>query len=129
MTRVTHKHISDAVARYNAARGLTYPSIGYLQYADIRGDGSNWRGLYVQINEGGGVGSSYAPRKGKTMRETLANIDEATRLYKQFDKAKSFAVIINAIHERGARQIYAMAELNRRGLWLNEEQKRQAATR
>jgi len=80
MTRITHKQIEQAVARYNAARGLTYPAIGYLQYADIRGDGGNRRGLYVGINAQGGVGTSYVPRLGRTMRETLANIEAACAL-------------------------------------------------
>lgn len=36
----------------------------------------------------------------------------------------SYAVIIRAIHERGQTQIDAICELERRGLWLTEEQKR-----
>lgn len=39
----------------------------------------------------------------------------------------SYAVIIRAIHERGAIQAEALAELNHRGLWLSDDQKRQAA--
>lgn len=35
----------------------------------------------------------------------------------------SYAVIIRAIHERGATQQEALKELGRRGLWLNDEQK------
>ena len=38
----------------------------------------------------------------------------------------NYAVIIRCIHERGATQQEALAELNERGLWLNDEQKRQA---
>lgn len=38
----------------------------------------------------------------------------------------SYCVIIQAIHERGARQQRALSELDRRGLWLSAEQKRQA---
>ena len=41
-------------------------------------------------------------------------------------KIPAYAVIIRAIHERGAAQAEAMAELARRGLWLSAEQKRQA---
>lgn len=37
-----------------------------------------------------------------------------------------YAVIIRAIWERGEVQSEALAELERRGLWLNEEQKAQA---
>jgi hypothetical protein len=37
------------------------------------------------------------------------------------------AVIIRAIHERGKKQKEALAELDRRGLYLSSDQKRQAA--
>lgn len=71
------RDISRAVARYNEARGLTYPSVGYLQYADIRGDGGAYRpGFYVCVNASGGVGSAYGLR-GDTLRETLANVEAA----------------------------------------------------
>lgn len=76
MERVTDKHVERACARYNAARGLDRTSIGYLQWADIRGDGHSKRGLWVTINANGGVGSHYGLR-GKTKRETLARIDAA----------------------------------------------------
>lgn len=36
---------------------------------------------------------------------------------------QNFAVIIRAIHERGETQREALAELDRRGLWLSAEQK------
>lgn len=42
------------------------------------------------------------------------------------DRIPSYAVIIRAVHERGAVQYEALAELKRRGLWLSAEQKRQA---
>jgi len=42
------------------------------------------------------------------------------------DKIESFAVIIRAIHERGDVQAEALAELDRRGLWLTTEQRQQA---
>lgn len=38
----------------------------------------------------------------------------------------AYAVIIRAIHERGPAQADALAELERRGLWLSDAQKRQA---
>jgi len=38
----------------------------------------------------------------------------------------SYAVIIRAIHERGKVQREALEELARRGLWLTEDQRRQA---
>jgi hypothetical protein len=38
-------------------------------------------------------------------------------------KIPAYAVIIRAIHERGKTQREALAELDRRGLWLSTEQK------
>ena len=38
----------------------------------------------------------------------------------------SYAVILRAIHERGAAQAEAFLELNRRGLWLTADMKAQA---
>lgn len=54
--------------------------------------------------------------------EVVVDTDAPTR----FDKAQDFVVIINAIHERGVRQQEALTELGKRGLWLSDEQKRQA---
>ena len=44
----------------------------------------------------------------------------------KLDKLPHYAVIIRCIHERGESQRMALAELNRRGLWLSAEQKIQA---
>jgi hypothetical protein len=41
-------------------------------------------------------------------------------------KIESYAVIIRCIWERGATQRDALAELNRRRLWLSQEQKNAA---
>jgi len=123
MDRVTHKHVNQAIARYHDRLMLDYPAKGYLQWADIRGDGSNRRNLYVVINDNGGVCQSHL--RGKTMRETIANIDFALLL----DGLPDYAVIIRAIHESGTKQVSALAELDRRGLWLSDEQKRQAGLR
>lgn len=90
-------------------------------WADIRGDGSNRRGLYAVCGEGGGVGHAYDLRRN-TMRKTIQAIDLAIK----FDKLRSFCVIIQAIHERGETQKAALRELNRRGLWLGKEQRAQA---
>jgi hypothetical protein len=38
----------------------------------------------------------------------------------------SYAVIIRATWERGETQAEALAELKRRGLWLDEEQRKEA---
>lgn len=120
LPRVTHKHVEQACQRYNKARGLTYSSRGYLQWANMRGDGSNRRGLYVTVNDNGGVATSGW--RGRTIRETIANIDLAI----QFWNAPAYQVIINAIHERGKRQIVALDILSARGLWLSAEQREQA---
>src|SRR5690606_28636627 len=121
LSRITHKHVEQACERYNRAIGATaWNSRGRLQWADIRGDGRNRRGLYVVINDNGGVGTSHL--RGITMRETIRNIDHAIRL----DKLPDYAVIIRCIHDRGTDQISALAELKRRGLWLNAEQREQA---
>ena len=41
-------------------------------------------------------------------------------------KIPDYAVIIRAIHERGATQTQALEALKARGLWLSDEQKEQA---
>jgi hypothetical protein len=41
--------------RINELRGLTYPSVGYLMWADIRGDGTYSPRLYEIVTEKGGV--------------------------------------------------------------------------
>jgi hypothetical protein len=41
-------------------------------------------------------------------------------------KQPPFVIIIRAIHERGPTQDAALAELRERGLWLSQDQKRQA---
>lgn len=130
MNRITHKHVTDACERYNKARKLKYhrgpnnarkpADIGYLMWADIRGDGSKRRGLYAIVNDGGGVTTSDL--RGRTMRETIRNIDLAIKAH----KSQSFAVIIRAIHMRGPEQKAALRELSARGLWLSAEQRKQA---
>lgn len=49
----------------------------------------------------------------------------ATHL-KPVDRIPAYAVIIRAIHCRGAAQSEALQELDRRGLWLSTAQKQQA---
>ena len=130
MRRVTHRDVEAACERYNKALKLRYwrgnrkarkpADIGYLQWADIRGDGSNRRGLYVITNDSGGVSASDL--RERTMWETIRAIDLAIKAH----KSQAFAVIIRAIHTRGAEQKAALRELRRRGLWLSEEQKQQA---
>lgn len=46
---------SRLVDKLNKARGLSYPAIGYLMFADIKGDGISKPALFEIINAGGGV--------------------------------------------------------------------------
>ena len=117
LARVTHKHVEQACERYNKRCKLTARNaIGRLQWADIRGDGSNRRGLYAIINANGGVTTSNLRRA--TMRKTIRAIDLAA----QAARSQSFALIIRAIWERGEMQRAALDEMQARGLWLSAEQ-------
>jgi hypothetical protein len=53
---------SRLVDKVNKAKGLKYPSIGYLLFQDIKGDGWSKPALYETINAGGGV--SYSSLNG-----------------------------------------------------------------
>jgi hypothetical protein len=52
----------------NAARRLAYPDIGYLCYANIRGDGSRpgYKSIYRIVNAGGGVSLSTLNKRSAT---------------------------------------------------------------
>jgi hypothetical protein len=87
MKPVRDRDLSRAVADYNAARGIEYgkgaASIGYVMYADIRGDGSNRKGFYAVHSESGGLLSWSPPGVGPewfkgTKRQRLAAIEAAT---------------------------------------------------
>lgn len=121
MERIRHKDVQKACERYNAALGFSdWDSIGRVQWADVRGDGIFRPRLYAVCNGNGGVTASHKQRR--TMWETIRALDLAAQAH----KSQSFAVIIRATHERGEVQRAALDELNRRGLWLSDEQKRQA---
>lgn len=126
MNRITHKDVSAACERYNKALKLHYwrgkkpPSDGYLQWTDIRGDGRNIRGLYAIFGDSGGV--THSDLQGKTMRETIRKIDLAIKCH----RSQSFELIIRATHERGLEQWATLREMRKRGLWLYDEQKKQA---
>lgn len=56
----------------NALNGnCTYPQMGHLRYANIAGDGRNYRTVFAIINEGGGV---RAVHNGRTDRATVKNL-------------------------------------------------------
>lgn len=118
MARITNRDVIKACTRHNAALQLVPDDNGYLQWADIRGDGIYRPNLYAK--SGQGVTQSHL--RGRTMRETIANIDHAIKL----NGLPDYAVIIRAIHDRQTAQVSALAELNRRGLWLNADQRKQA---
>lgn len=65
--------IDKLCIQYNKTKGLTYPSIGYLTFADYHGA---WyplkRKLYEIVNQDGGV--TRSPLNGKTYKETARNI-------------------------------------------------------
>ena len=44
--------------------------------------------------------------------------------YAYLEKLPAYAVIIRALHSRGESQQAALAELNKRGLWLSADQKK-----
>jgi hypothetical protein len=118
MTRITDKHVQAACDEYNRA------NIGHLIWADIKGDGMGYKPrLYAILRPNDPAsGVTYSDLNGRTRRETINNIRAAIAC----DKLPDYAVIIRAIHERGISQRIAFAELSRRGLWLNDEQKRMA---
>jgi len=120
MNRITHKHVTDACARYNAALHFKREDCGYLQWADVAGWGTYRPRLYAQGSTGGLVNSHMQRR---TMRQTIAAIDAAIRAHRL---RYGWQVIIQAIHERGETQKAMLHELNRRGLWLSPEQRVQA---
>lgn len=88
MSRVTHKHIEKAVQALNVRRGLSYPSDGYLQYADIRGDGIYRPGFWTmhRTHASDASGGSYnygltnvsSLYRGRTLRETLEKVQAAS---------------------------------------------------
>lgn len=101
MQRITHKQVQAACDRYNKALKLSRDDCGYLQLADIAGNGDKRRA---------------------TMRKTIAAIDLAIRA----DKLAHYQVIIQAIHSSGETQRAMLSELARRGLWLSQDQRKQA---
>lgn len=119
MNRITRKHVEQACTRHNDRFMLDSGDIGYLQWGDIRGTGIYTPSLWVTV-KGGGLATSHL--RGRTMRETIANIEHVLKL----DTMPDYAVIIRAIHDRGTAQVSALSELNRRGLWLSPEQRKQA---
>jgi hypothetical protein len=63
MTNTTERLVSAI----NKKHRKTYPNIGYLMFADVCGNGSNRKQLYVIANDKGGV--TYSDLNGSTPRE------------------------------------------------------------
>lgn len=68
----------------NAARGLKYPSVGYVYFADIKGDGQKHYAVWEVITLGGGVRRpSLNHRSGKVrcamIRKEIAGIKAPQR--------------------------------------------------
>lgn len=76
---------SRLVDAINKARGLKYPSIGYLLFQDIKGDGRSKPALYVITSAGGGVVLSSLngpPRiRCENLRRELMDAKEGSRTY------------------------------------------------
>lgn len=127
MTRKTKTEI--ALEALNDARGLKYPDKGYSYFANVAGDGRNYCSIFTIVGDAGGVTYSglnhiHAPRQ-------IAQIEHATRIalsdhLDSLRKADAGALITQALHSRGIRQRLALDEINRRGLWLSDDQKKQA---
>jgi hypothetical protein len=65
----------------------------------------------------------------QTMTFTMAELQytmEGSHMPMNLQKFPSWIIIIRCIHERGQSQQDALVELKRRGLWLAEEQAKQA---
>ena len=71
MKRGTIDKLCEAI---NTKKGLIYPSVGYLYYANIAGDGRRHRTVYQIIREGGGVAAVH---NGYHAKATAANLRAA----------------------------------------------------
>lgn len=73
--------IDKLLDEINKANGdCVYPQLGHLRYANITGDGRNYRTVYCIVNEGGGV---RAVHNGRTDKETAANLRSILAYFKE----------------------------------------------
>lgn len=64
--------IDKMLAEINRLNGdCQYPQVGHLRYANITGDGRNYRTVYVIANHNGGV---TAVHNGKTPHQTVQKL-------------------------------------------------------
>lgn len=69
MRKTVIDRLCDEINALNG--GCTFPQLGHLRYADIRGDGRNRRYVYAIVNQQGGV---VGVHNGATPRETARNL-------------------------------------------------------
>lgn len=67
--------IDKALDELNAKRGLVYPQVGFLYFADVRGDGDKVnRRVWQIVNASGGI--TYSDLNARLSKLTLAKIRE-----------------------------------------------------
>ena len=71
MTSTTERLLEEL----NAAKGLSYPQVGYSYFADVKGDGRNIRSVYTIVNAQGGV--TYSNFNAATPRQRCNKIRAA----------------------------------------------------
>jgi hypothetical protein len=93
--------IDNLCEQINNARGVVYPQVGYLMYANIAGDGRRHRTVYAVINPDGGlcaVHNSYSTRVTvSNLRRVLADTKGLTTLHDGFG---SFSVSLDPLKYR-----------------------------
>ena len=66
------KSVIDTLCKeINHVQGITYPDKGFFQYANIAGDGRNWRTVYIVTGNHGGL---TAVHNAKSPRRTANNL-------------------------------------------------------
>lgn len=63
-------NLCDEINRLNG--NATYPQMGHLRYANIAGDGRNYRTVYAITNANGGV---TAVHNGATSKATIKKLE------------------------------------------------------
>lgn len=71
--RIRDSDVRASIERLNKRNNTVYPNIGYVYYADIKGDGTHEPRVYKIINADGGV--ILSTLNGRTKRETVININ------------------------------------------------------
>ena len=78
--QVTHRQIIITLKELMNAKRLEYPNIGYIYYADVKGDSAKYKPqFYAVINGNGGVSGVNHIYKKETMRKTLEHLQTLTK--------------------------------------------------